>query len=237
MASGSLQRGGSQSSFGLNEVCHQVITDFKGQPVLSLEDAHLPGSTCTKPSVDSGWDGVQEREGNWWWGRGRLQSPWQYLEQRAWDWSAQSPPHLQLSVHLGAELFVAMASELGHLTRSPIRAWPLVQRTLRQGQEAWDRVSSLHFCVFSCGSTPDKFSFPGRTPHPPPTTACNTVTLPQHASSLLPAIIFPEEVLSRLYLYITLSLIVDFHPLGYKPHSGKEGNFRSLMLIPRAQRA
>lgn len=66
MTSGSLQRGGSQSSFGLNEVCHQVVTDFKGQPVLSLEDTHLPDSTCTKPSVDSGWDGVQEREGNWW---------------------------------------------------------------------------------------------------------------------------------------------------------------------------
>jgi len=87
-------------------------------------------------------------------------------------------------MHLGAELYVAIASKLVRLTRPPIHAWPLWYREhWAGGQEAWGLVSSLHLCVPICGSTPAQFSFPGTTA--PTTTAFNIATLPQHASSLL----------------------------------------------------
>lgn len=47
-----------RAALGLNEVCHQVVTDFKGQPILSVGEAvFLPDSACRKPSAESvvGW--------------------------------------------------------------------------------------------------------------------------------------------------------------------------------------
>lgn len=44
-----------RAALGLNEVCPQVVTDFKRQPVLSVGEAvALPDSACTKPSAESG---------------------------------------------------------------------------------------------------------------------------------------------------------------------------------------
>lgn len=53
-ALGSLQGRGSQSSFRTEVICHQVVTYFKGQPILSSEEAiALPDSACTKSRVKS----------------------------------------------------------------------------------------------------------------------------------------------------------------------------------------
>lgn len=137
------------------------------------------------------------------------------------------PPHLQPSLSLGLGLYTHITS--GLVPRRGLHSYlAAVAQRREHGLESGalgtsllpgPLSSSLRLCFCS-------ILFPRKSP---PATPLETATLPQHARSLLPALIFPGEKLpSDMSCNLPIYYIIadDLPPsIRMQASSGQEGNY------------